>query len=117
MVSPIPQRYIDGLNSANTDAVAELFSLDSQFLGGDGVKRVGRKAIYDFYANVFATRKTLKTSLGRVIEQGKSVAFEVIVHDKPMGANGQANSIDVVELDGDGLIAHKVVYYPNTREA
>jgi len=115
MASSIPQRYIDGLNSADVNAVSELFSQGSQFLGGDGSKRVGRKAIHDFYANVFANRKTLKTSLGRVIDEGRRVAFEVIVHDSPMGANGQANSLDLVELDDDGLIAHKVVFYPQTR--
>jgi len=39
MASSIPQRYIDGLNSADVNAVSELFSQGSQFLGGDGSKR------------------------------------------------------------------------------
>jgi uncharacterized protein (TIGR02246 family) len=116
VVSSLPQRYVDGLNAASAEDVSKLFSLDSVFLGSDGIKRVGRKEIHDFYVRAFGQKKRM-VSLGRVVESGRLIAFEVIVHTSPMGAHGQANALDLVELDKDGLIAHKVVFYPPVREA
>ena len=111
MASTLPERYIDALNRHDARACSLLYSEDAVYLGGDGVKYVGRPVIYDFYARALEDGK-LRVSLGRVAQTGALLAFEVIVHDSPMGKHGQANALDFCELDADGLIAHKAYYAP-----
>jgi len=111
MASTIPQRYIEALNRHDAKACSMLYAEDAVYLGADGVAYKGRPAILEFYVRALRDRD-LRTSVGRVAQTGNILAFEVIVHDRPMGKHGQANALDFCELTADDLIAHKAFFAP-----
>jgi uncharacterized protein (TIGR02246 family) len=115
LASQVPQKYVDGLNSKDAEAVANLYAKDAVFIRSDGEKTMGRDAIRKFYEETFRNRPSLSTAVGRVAQTGKLIAFEVIVHDSPMGPHGQANALDFAELDDEDRMTIKHVFYPPGR--
>jgi hypothetical protein len=97
MASRVPQAYCDALNAKDVEAVGE------------------REEIMAFYRETFSQRPSLGASVGRVVENGKLIAFEVIVHDSPTAPHGQANALDFAQLDADDRMTSKHVFYSPDR--
>jgi hypothetical protein len=105
----VPETYLARVRDADARALSELFAEDAVFQGPYGQVIKGRKAIYDFYAGLFRERRP-QMVVGRTVIEGSSVVFELVDSGGSRPANDAATAVDLMEIDGEGLISRITVF-------
>jgi hypothetical protein len=105
----VASTYLQRINSQDASGVAALFGRDAVFRGPNGEVLHGSEAIRAFYVALFArSRPALR--LGRVLIDGRKIAFEVMGSRSPGGGEVGALAFDLLETDTDGLITDFTVF-------
>ena len=105
----IPDAYVARLNAGNAVRVTDLFADDAVHRGPDGVIRIGRAALLEFYEGVLANG-ALDMAVGTSAAEGNRVAFELVSRQACDDAD-PATAVDVITVDDDGKIQEFTVFY------
>ena len=105
----IPDAYVARLNAGDAEHVTDLFADDAVHRGPDGVIRIGRAALLEFYEDVLANG-ALDMAVGTSAAEGNRVAFELVSRQACDDAD-PATAVDVITVDDDGKIQDFTVFY------
>ena len=105
----IPDVYVARLNAGDAVRVTDLFADDAVHRGPDGVIRIGRAALLEFYESVL-TNGALDMAVGKSATEGNSVIFELVSRQACDDAD-PATAVDVIEVNDDGKIQDFTVFY------
>ena len=103
--------YVDGFESADAEALADLYAEEATVEDPVGAARImGRAAIRDFYRAAVARGIRLELS-GEPRTAGDSVAFPFHVHRQRGGRDEIIEVIDVLRFDPEGRIVEMRAYW------
>ena len=105
----IPDAYVARLNAGDAVRVTDLFADDAVHRGPDGVIRIGRAALLEFYEGVL-TNGALDMAVGTSAAEGNHVAFELVSRQACDDAD-PATAVDVITVNDDGKIQDFTVFY------
>lgn len=105
----IPDAYVARLNAGDAVRVTDLFADDAVHRGPDGVIRIGRAALLEFYEGVLANG-SLDMAVGTSAAEGNRVAFELVSRQACDDAD-PATAVDVITVNDDGKIRDFTVFY------
>lgn len=105
----IPDAYVARLNAGDAVRVTDLFADDAVHRGPDGVIRIGRAALLEFYEDVLANG-SLDMAVGTSAAEGNRVAFELVSRQACDDAD-PATAVDVITVNDDGKIREFTVFY------
>ena len=105
----IPDAYVARLNAGDAAHVTDLFADDAVHRGPDGVIRIGRAALLEFYEDVL-TNGALDMAVGTSAAEGNRVAFELVSRQACDDAD-PATAVDVITVNDDGKIQEFTVFY------
>ena len=105
----IPDAYVARLNAGDAVRVTDLFADDAVHRGPDGVIRIGRAALLEFYEGVL-TSGGLDMAVGTSAAEGNRVAFELVSRQACDDAD-PATAVDVITVNDDGKIQNFTVFY------
>ena len=105
----IPDAYVARLNAGDAVRVTDLFADDAVHRGPDGVIRIGRAALLEFYEDVLANG-SLDMAVGTSAAEGNRVAFELVSRQACDDAD-PATAVDVITVNDDGKIRDFTVFY------
>ena len=105
----IPDAYVARLNAGDAVRVTDLFADDAVHRGPDGVIRIGRAALLEFYEGVL-TNGALDMAVGTSAAEGNRVAFELVSRQACDDAD-PATAVDVITVNDDGKIQEFTVFY------
>ena len=105
----IPDAYVARLNAGDAVSVTDLFADDAVHRGPDGVIRIGRAALLEFYEGVL-TNGALDMAVGTSAAEGNRVIFELVSRQACDDAD-PATAVDVITVNDDGKIQDFTVFY------
>ena len=105
----IPDAYVARLNAGDAVSVTALFADAAVPRGPDGVLRIGRAALLEFYEGVL-TNGALDMAVGTSAAEGNRVIFELVSRQACDDAD-PATAVDVITVNDDGKIQDFTVFY------
>lgn len=106
-------RYVDAVTAGDAGRVADLFAADAVFRDpADGAPRHGRDGVRDFFVESFASQGPIRMAIeGEVRVAGPFVAAALTATVPGGDRTVHIDTLDVLRLDGDGLIASLDAYW------
>jgi steroid delta-isomerase len=107
------QRYVDGFNAADAEAIVALFADDAVIEDpvGGGTLRRGRAEIAEFYRGSVKLVKRIELSAPIRGSHGNAAAMAFAVHLDYDGKPCVINVIDVMRFDDTGRIVEMKAYW------
>jgi len=114
LTAPMAQRWLEAWNSRDLNRVLALYAGDARHtsarvrsLGGDRDTLAGREAIADYFRRALQQYPGLRFEPLSVSTGPRTVVIEYRAHR----VGEEEPTVEILELDASGLIAHSRVYH------